>query len=67
MLIDNISTIVVEPGCTAHVTATHDVRIELGEAGAERQAGAGAAAAADTECDPIQLAIFSHRWAGFEL
>jgi 5-oxoprolinase (ATP-hydrolysing) len=68
MLIDNISTIVVEPGCTAHITANQDVRIELGQqqaaASAESQEPAGsapAAAAADTECDPIQLAIFSHR------
>jgi len=78
MLIDDISTIVVEPGCTAHITANRDVRIELGgqrqgaaAAAAEgnaAQAAAGgaaaaAAAAANTECDPIQLAIFSHRWA----
>lgn len=68
MLIDNISTIVVEPGCTAHITVNQDVRIELGQqqaaaAASEGAAGAApAAAAADTECDPIQLAIFSHRW-----
>lgn len=56
MLIDNISTIVVEPGATAHVTAARDVRIELGEA-----AAGGGGAGLGTECDPIQLAIFSHR------
>lgn len=58
MLIDNISTIVVEPGCTAHITAGHDVRIELTERAQQAQQGP---AAAGTECDPIQLAIFSHR------
>ena len=69
MLIDNISTIVLEPGCTAHVTAARDVRIELGSAPAAAGGAAAVAAAADgaaagpadTECDPIQLAIFSHR------
>ena len=29
ILIDDISTIVVEPRCTAHITATRDVRLEL--------------------------------------
>jgi hypothetical protein len=56
MLIDNISTIVVEPGATAHITVSRDVRIELGEG-----AAGGAGAGLGTECDPIQLAIFSHR------
>ncbi|PSC69547.1 5-oxoprolinase isoform B [Micractinium conductrix] len=72
MLIDNISTIVLEPGCTAHVTAARDVRIELGSAPAAAGGAAAVAAAADgaaagpadTECDPIQLAIFSHRFMG---
>lgn len=31
ILIDSISTIVVEPRCTAHVTALKDVRIDVGE------------------------------------
>lgn len=66
ILIDDISTIAVEPGCTAHITAAHDVRLELGAAAQGAGAGAGAAAAAaqaaaQVECDPIQLAIFSHR------
>lgn len=29
LLIDEISTIVLEPKCTAHITADHNVRIEL--------------------------------------
>ena len=57
MLIDDISTIVVEPGCTAHITASRDVRIELGQRQQQH-------VSSDTECDPIQLAIFSHRWVG---
>ena len=53
ILIDVISTIVVEPGGTAHITGSHDIRIDLHQ-GSQGQG-------IDTECDPIQLAIFSHR------
>jgi 5-oxoprolinase (ATP-hydrolysing) len=31
LLIDSISTIVVEPACTAHITARGDVRIGIAE------------------------------------
>jgi hypothetical protein len=68
ILIDQISTIVVEPGWDAFVTAEGNVRLDraaavdgLGEDGAAAEDGQ--AAVADVECDPIQLAIFSHRWA----
>jgi hypothetical protein len=46
----------VEPQCTAHITPGGNVRIEL-----RREAVSGSAATA--ERDPVQLAIFSHRWA----
>lgn len=58
ILIDDISTVVVEPGWDAHVTPAGDVRIERGRGRAQQAAQAREAA---TECDPIQLAIFSHR------
>lgn len=72
ILIDAISTIVVEPGWAAYITAEGNVRMDRaqsasgGERGkrAERSAGAAAAAEAaapEMQCDPIQLAIFSHR------
>jgi 5-oxoprolinase (ATP-hydrolysing) len=68
ILIDQISTVVVEPGWVAHVTGDLNLRLE-------KQAAAAAAAAAGgvdgtqaltpsvsaALCDPIQLAIFSHR------
>jgi Hydantoinase/oxoprolinase C-terminal domain len=60
LLINAISTIVVEPGCTAHVTAAGDVRIDI--AAAVKDLGAEADV---TTCDPIQLAIFSHRCVSF--
>jgi 5-oxoprolinase (ATP-hydrolysing) len=68
LLIDAISTVVVEPGATAHVTPDHNVRIELAAASAAgRQRAAGqdsAGSEAEAEADPIQLAIFSHRFMG---
>lgn len=54
VLIDNISTVLVEPQCVAHITAGADIRIDLESSSAEISETA-------TECDPIQLAIFSHR------
>ena len=65
ILIDEISTIVVEPRCTAYITGDHDVRIEVGPSAPSVPAEDGdAAPAAATACDPIQLAIFSHRFMG---
>jgi len=76
ILIDKISTIVVEPGWSAFVTGDGNVRIDRLEAPAAGGAGAAAGGAAGAagadggggavECDPIQLAIFSHRcgWIG---
>ena len=89
MLLDAISTVVVEPGYTAHVTAGRDVRIELPQqqprltqqdaaslgtaadsltsivtSAAGASAASTAASAAAERCDPIQLAVFSHRFMG---
>ena len=50
-----LATQQVEPGCTAHITPGGDVRIEI-------DAAKLAGRAATTELDPVQLAIFSHRW-----
>ncbi|KAG2488023.1 hypothetical protein HYH03_013330 [Edaphochlamys debaryana] len=80
LLIDAISTIVVEPGWRATVTGGHNVRMDALD-GAHTAAGAGAravAAAADPaaqvaaeaaeaaarDADPVRLAIFSHRFMG---
>ncbi|CAK0741638.1 hypothetical protein CVIRNUC_001340 [Coccomyxa viridis] len=57
ILIDDISTVVVEPECTAYITAGQDIRIEV-------HADTSASKKPLTECDPIQLAIFSHRFMG---
>lgn len=54
ILLDEISTIVVEPGCRAHLTAAGDVRIDVVHGAADKDLDAGT-------CDPVQLGIFSHR------
>ena len=55
ILIDDISTVVIEPECTAFVTAGRDIRVEVGETRENVEE------LSTSECDPIQLAIFSHR------
>ena len=56
IVLDDISTVVIEPACTAHVTPAGDLRVDVGSAAGPRRQ-------TPTECDPIQLAIFSHRCA----
>ena len=56
IVLDDISTVVIEPACTAHVTPAGDLRVDVGSAAGPRQQ-------TPTECDPIQLAVFSHRCA----
>ncbi|KAL6786052.1 hypothetical protein ACKKBG_A01200 [Auxenochlorella protothecoides x Auxenochlorella symbiontica] len=60
ILLDDISTIVVEPGCAAFLTAAGDVRISIGD----EAVGAGGKQGLSLEADPIQLAVFSHRFMG---
>lgn len=50
---DQLSTILVEPGCTALVTKFGDIKITIGS-GKVKQIG--------PELDSIQLSIFSHRF-----
>ena len=56
LLINTISTLVVEPCCTAHITAAGDVRVDIEAAPQDLEAPD-----MSSSCDPIQLAIFSHR------
>jgi 5-oxoprolinase (ATP-hydrolysing) len=53
VIVDDTFTIVVEPGCTAHVTQAGDVRLEV-SGGSQRRVG--------VELDSVQLSIFSHRF-----
>ncbi|KAM9573689.1 5-oxoprolinase isoform 1-T2 [Guaruba guarouba] len=53
IIIDNNSTIVVEPGCTASITRFGDISIAVGSV-APRPIG--------PQLDPVQLSIFSHRF-----
>ena len=51
MLIQQTSTIIIEPQCSASITEFGDVRIQVGSA-AKKKIG--------TELDPVQLSIFSN-------
>lgn len=53
ILIDQLSTILVEPGCSAEVTRFGDLIINV---------SANTHAAVDDKLDAIQLSIFSHRF-----
>ncbi|CCQ92057.1 5-oxoprolinase [Nitrospina gracilis 3/211] len=53
ILLNDTSTILVEPDCTARITKEGDVEIEV---------GAATEAKADTRWDPVQLALFSNRF-----
>ncbi|KAM8811123.1 5-oxoprolinase [Eudromia elegans] len=53
IIIDRNSTILVEPGCSASLTALGDVCIAV---------GAGRARPVGTQLDPVQLSVFSHRF-----
>ena len=79
VLIDHISTVVVEPEWAAFITAAGDVRIEKKDFLFEQQQQHEEKRTNDTavdddddnegamavlHCDPIQLAIFSHRFMG---
>ncbi len=55
ILIDDISTIVVEPKRTAWMTANMDIKVDVQRPEVKKEDLL-------TECDPVQLAIFSHRY-----
>jgi len=54
IIIDQHSTILVEPQCTAFITKSGDVRIEIGKNKDRKHV--------TTDLDAIQLSIFSHRF-----
>lgn len=65
------STILVEPGWLASITADHNVRLDVcsKDSGVESspvqqelQQPAGPPERSSIDCDPIQLSIFSHRY-----
>ncbi|XP_043580840.1 5-oxoprolinase [Bombus pyrosoma] len=53
IIMDSLSTLLVEPDCTASITSRGDVKITIGQ---------GLRAEVTTELDTIQLSIFSHRF-----
>ncbi|KAG6451501.1 hypothetical protein O3G_MSEX007201 [Manduca sexta] len=53
IIMDSLSTILVEPDCRAEITKFGDIKITI---------GSGQAKKVTTELDSIQLSIFSHRF-----
>lgn len=53
IIIDNLSTILVEPNCEAIITLQGDIQICIGDA---------IRTPVSSQLDPIQLSIFSHRF-----
>ncbi|KAK7866095.1 hypothetical protein R5R35_011613 [Gryllus longicercus] len=53
IIMDNLSTILVEPDCSAEITRAGDVKITIGSGELKR---------IGTKLDSIQLSIFSHRF-----
>lgn len=53
IIMDSLSTLLVEPNCTAEITCRGDVKITIGQ---------GRRTKVTTELDSIQLSIFSHRF-----
>jgi 5-oxoprolinase (ATP-hydrolysing) len=62
LLVDDISTVVVEPGCSAHITGDGNIRIDV--ASLDAQGGASPDASEDAPPDPVQLSVFGHRFMG---
>lgn len=53
IIMDSLSTLLVEPDCTGLITSRGDVKITIGQ---------GLKTEVTTELDTIQLSIFSHRF-----
>lgn len=66
MVIDNTSTTLIEPGCTAKVTLYGDLEIYVGRPEKDSSTSSSTAVVAHRklglELDNIQLSIFSHRF-----
>lgn len=54
VIIDKLSTIIVEPNCTASITKKGDIVIIIDDSKMQKVVG--------VDMDPIQLSIFSHRF-----
>lgn len=69
ILIDHISTVIIEPGWSAVLTTAGDILIEKEKTTIAVEESTTTTSATDgaqdaVQCDPIQLAIFSHRFMG---
>lgn len=65
ILIQDVSTVVVEPGCLATVTAFGDVAVDVGDVSSGGEdVTRGEHKRVGTALDPVYLSIFAHRFMG---
>eukprot|EP00903_Cladosiphon_okamuranus_P015215 g14063.t1 len=66
ILIQDVSTVVVEPGCAATVSPFGDVAIDVGDVAGGGDGGnsSGGRKRVKRELDPVYLSIFAHRFMG---
>lgn len=55
IIVQDVATVVVEPNCTAVITAAGDIEISINE---------GEKTIVGTSADPVYLSVFSHRFMG---
>lgn len=55
IIIQDVATVIVEPGCSARITSSGDIEITIDDAEEKR---------VTTAMDPIYMSIFSHRFMG---
>ena len=64
IIIQNISTILVEEGCTANITKAGNIAIKVISSNSNNDVAVKDAEVATRKCDPIKLSIFAHRFMG---
>lgn len=62
IIVQPISTVVLEVGCEAFVTSEGDLKIAIGKR--EEKTSAAEGSVSDVVEDPVKLSIFSHRFMG---
>ena len=62
VILDNTTSIIVEPGCVAEITAKGDVKITIDKIKKEESKDSEASSDAEVPLDTIQLSVFAHRF-----
>eukprot|EP00744_Colponema_vietnamica_P010995 GILI01015486.1.p1 GENE.GILI01015486.1~~GILI01015486.1.p1 ORF type:complete len:708 (+),score=178.78 GILI01015486.1:57-2180(+) len=69
LVLDQNSTVVVEPGCSAHITSDGDLYIDIHTSSTSSNSASNSAdsaapcdASAEVPLDPVKLSVFAHRF-----